>query len=173
MAEKVVRKLKEEVEDKGLKLSITEKREKEKSEMITSCRYPEEKLRECSQKGVSVADSVETLGVDLRTPTKQLGTKGKSEKEQMQCDIHAHQEKSDLPEKSYEDWCETAVEDGIASRESGRQAVGISPKERLKLRRQMAAAAGKQESVSLSLFMEAKCLDAEEGMRVSRQKLWC
>ena len=78
MAEKVLRKMKEEVEEKGLKLSITEKRKKEKSKMITSCRYPEEKLRECSQKGVSVANSVETLGVDLRTPTKQLGAKGKA-----------------------------------------------------------------------------------------------
>ena len=32
------------------------------------------------------------------------------------------------------------------------QAVGISPTERLKLRRQMAAAAGKKESVFLSLY---------------------
>ena len=34
------------------------------------------------------------------------------------------------------------------------QAVGISPTERLTLRRQMAAAAGKKASVSLSLFVE-------------------
>ena len=38
------------------------------------------------------------------------------------------------------------------------QAVGMAPTERLKLRRQMAAAAGKKESVSLSLFMEVNNL---------------
>ena len=38
----------------------------------------------------------------------------------------------------------------IPARGSGGQAVGISTPERLKVRRQMAAAAGKKESVSLS-----------------------
>ena len=42
-----------------------------------------------------------------------------------------------------------------------RQAVGSSDTERLKLRRQMAAAAGKNESVSLSLFMEINMLEVE------------
>ena len=43
-------------------------------------------------------------------------------------------------------------------------AVGIAPTERLKLRRQMAAAsAGKKASVSLSLFMEVNNLEVEEA----------
>ena len=41
---------------------------------------------------------------------------------------------------------------------------GIAPTERLKLRRQMAAAAGKKESVSLSLFLEVNDLEVEEEL---------
>ena len=66
LAKKVMRKFKEEVEKKGLKLSITEKRKEGKSTMVASCGYLEQKLRECSkEEGVTMADSVETLGVDF------------------------------------------------------------------------------------------------------------
>ena len=44
------------------------------------------------------------------------------------------------------------------------QAVGITPTVRLKLRRQMAAAAGTKESVSLSLFMKVNNLKVEEDL---------
>ena len=44
------------------------------------------------------------------------------------------------------------------------QAVGISPTERMKLRRQMAAAAGQKDSVSVSLFMEVVGLKVEEEL---------
>ena len=43
-------------------------------------------------------------------------------------------------------------------------AVGMAPTERLKLRRQMAAAAGKKSTTSLSLFMEATGLEVEEEL---------
>ena len=44
--------------------------------MIASCGFLEEQLRQCSkEEGVTVADSVETLGVDLRTRVEQLGAK--------------------------------------------------------------------------------------------------
>ena len=47
--------------------------------MIASCGYFEEKLRECSkEEGVTMADSVETLGVDLRSRVKKLGAKEKT-----------------------------------------------------------------------------------------------
>ena len=41
-------------------------------------------------------------------------------------------------------------------------AVGMAPAERLKSRRQMAAAPGKKSTTSLSLFMEAFGLEVEE-----------
>ena len=44
--------------------------------MIASCGFLEDELRQYSKdKGVTMADSVETLGVDLRTRVKKLGTK--------------------------------------------------------------------------------------------------
>ena len=43
-------------------------------------------------------------------------------------------------------------------------AVGLTPTERLELRRQMAAAAGKKSTTALSLFMEAYGLEVEEEL---------
>ena len=66
-------------EKKGLKLSITEGGKEEKSKVIPSCRYLEEKLQDCSKRErEGLADSVETFGVDLRKTTKNLGAKGKA-----------------------------------------------------------------------------------------------
>ena len=53
------------------------------------------------------------------------------------------------------------------------QAVGIAPTERLKLRRQMASAvAGKEESVSLSLFMDVNNLEVEEELSTMATLAW-
>ena len=51
----------------------------------------------------------------------------------------------------------------VPARACGAQAVGIAPT-RLKLRRQMAAAAVKKESTSLSLFLEVYGLEVEEAL---------
>ena len=69
----------------GLKLLITEGGKEGKSKVITSCQYLEERFQECSKKGVALATSVETLGVDLRTSTKQLVAKEKARKKK--CDV--------------------------------------------------------------------------------------
>ena len=54
--------------------------------VITSCRYREERYQESSKKeGVVVAMSVETLGVDLRTRTKQLEAKERSRRKK--CEV--------------------------------------------------------------------------------------
>ena len=45
MAEKVLKRLKREVEEKGLKLSITVRGKQGKSKAITSCKYLEERFR--------------------------------------------------------------------------------------------------------------------------------
>ena len=68
MAKKVMMQLKEELGKEVLKLSVTEKEKEGKNKMIVSCRFLENKLRQCSKaEGVTMADSVETLVVDLRT----------------------------------------------------------------------------------------------------------
>ena len=75
----MIKKLKEEVEKKGLKLSVTENRKEVKSKMIASCGFLETELSQFSkEEGVTLADSVETLGVDLRTRVKKLGAKEKA-----------------------------------------------------------------------------------------------
>ena len=86
MAEKVLKKLKMEVEERGLKLSIAEGEKEGTNKAITSCRYLEERFQECSRKeGVALETSVETLQVDLRTRTKQLGAKEKAGRKK--CDV--------------------------------------------------------------------------------------
>ena len=51
-----------EVEEKGLKLLMTEGGKEGKIEAITSCEYMEERLQECGKKeGLVLATSVETL----------------------------------------------------------------------------------------------------------------
>ena len=46
--------------------------------MIASCGFLENELSQCSKEGVTLADSVETLGVNLRTRVKRLGAKEKA-----------------------------------------------------------------------------------------------
>ena len=47
--------------------------------MIASCGFLEDELRQCcKEEGVTLADSVETLGVDLKTRVKRLGAKEKT-----------------------------------------------------------------------------------------------
>ena len=80
MAKKVMKKLKEEVEKKGLKLLQSLKIGKEvKSKTITPRGFLENELSHVSEEeGVTLADSVETLAVDLRTSVKNLGAKEKA-----------------------------------------------------------------------------------------------
>ena len=100
MAETVLRKLKKEVEEKGL----TGNGKEGKSKKITSCKFLEGKLRDCSQiERMIRAGSVETLGVDLRTDIKQLGAKREGEKKEVQCEIRVHQPKWDLSDELNED----------------------------------------------------------------------
>ena len=79
VAQKHLKKLRMEVQQKGLKLSITEGGKEGKSKAITSCKYLDQKFQECSKKeGV-----LKHWGVDLRTRTKQFGREGEGEKEEV------------------------------------------------------------------------------------------
>ena len=72
----------EEVERKGLKLSVTEDGKEGKSKMIESFGFLENELRQFSrEEGVTMADSVETLGVDLRTRVKRWRAKEEARRE--------------------------------------------------------------------------------------------
>ena len=91
MAKTVMKKLKEELEKKGLKLSVTENGKEGKSKMIAASGFLEKELSHFrNEEGVTLADSVETLGVDLRTRVKSLGAKEKGEEEEMQGEVSRH-----------------------------------------------------------------------------------
>ena len=60
--------------------------------MIDSCGFLVNELRQFSKEGVTLADSVETLGVNLRTRVRRLGGKRKSEKEEVQCEVFTYKE---------------------------------------------------------------------------------
>ena len=70
MAKKVMKRLREEVVKRSLKLSVNENGKEGKSKTIASCGFLEEEQRQVNREGVTMADSVETLGVDLRTRAK-------------------------------------------------------------------------------------------------------
>ena len=84
MAKKVMKKLREEVEKQGIKLSVNENG-KVGSSKIASCGFLEDELHQCSkEEGVTMADSVEMLGVDLGTQVKRLGVKDKARRKKCQ-----------------------------------------------------------------------------------------
>ena len=58
---------------------------------------------------------VETLGVDLRTRSKQLEAK---EKEQVRREVFHSEEESRFSEDLHDDWCEKIVEDRLGLCES-------------------------------------------------------
>ena len=78
MAKKVMKKLKEEVEKKGLKLSVTEDGKEGKSTIIASCGFLKDEMRQFSREGgVTVADSVEPLGRRPENESQKVGNEKK------------------------------------------------------------------------------------------------
>ena len=91
----------------------------------------------------------------------------------MQGEVLYYQEEQGLPEELHESGSqEVATCRHDASKDVGAHAVGMSPTERLKLRRQMAAAAGKKSTTSLSVFMEAYGLEVEEEISTIATQYW-
>ena len=78
MAKKMMKKLNEEVEKKGLILSVTENGKEGKSKMMASCGFLVSEPTQFIKEAVTLADCVEPLVVDLRTRVKRLGAKEKA-----------------------------------------------------------------------------------------------
>ena len=152
IAEKFLRATAREVGDEGPKIvnrgrMRTEKGREGESKVIASCSYLEANFQRCSKKGgVALANSVETLGVDLTTRTKQLGAKGKAGRRM--CDLRfSNARRNRVFQKNYMKFgARKLLRMGLVpARVWGRQAVVILRTEKLKLSPQMAAAAGKKE----------------------------
>ena len=68
--------------------------------MIASCGLLESELRQLSREGVTLADSMDTLGVDLKTRVKKLGAKEKTKRKK--CKVRfSHIKKNTVFERSY------------------------------------------------------------------------
>ena len=72
--------------------AVTENGKEGKSEMIASCGFLEDELRQYSKEGVTMADSVETLAVHLTNRSQEVGSERKSKKEEGQGEILAYQQ---------------------------------------------------------------------------------
>ena len=152
MAENVMKKLKEEVEEKGLKFFVTENGKEGKSKMIASCGYLEEQLCECSKdEGVILADSVETLEDDLRTKVKRLRSKEKARRRT--CKVRFSLIKKNKAFQKIYMKVETKKLSRmglVSARACGAHAVGIAPTERLKTE-EADGSSSRQEEVGLAL----------------------
>ena len=142
--------LKEEVEREGLKLSVTEDWKEGTNKMIASCGFLEDELRQFSgeEEGVTIADSVDSLGFDLRTRVKIVGVRKKKREDRSVGSDSRSSRRIDksLSKELYESGVKKLLRAGMMPPRTWEvHALGMAPTERLKLRRQMAAAAGKKE----------------------------
>ena len=136
-----------------LKLSLTANGKEGKSNVTVSCKFLEGNFKKYSEEGVGLVDSVETLVMDPRTRTKKLGAKEKARRRT--CDVKVasakknHSFKKNYMKVEVRKLLRTGL---VPARVWGGQALGMPLDERLKLRRQMAAVAGKKSSTSSPLF---------------------
>ena len=134
---------------------------KERAKMIASCGFLEDELRQCSkEEGVTMADSAETLDVDLRTRIKKLGAKEEARRKKCKMRFSIFKRKKAFQKNYMKVGVKKLLRAGMVPARTWRvHAVEIAPTERLNLRRQMTAAAGKKSTASLSWFMEAYGLE--------------
>ena len=108
-----------------------------------------------------MAESVETLVVDLRTQTKQLGAKETARR--VMSNVRFSLE--DLSEKDVEDWpnsCESAEETSGECCAHGKA----------KIEEAVGGSSRKKNSVSLSLFLEVNDLEVEEEVSTLATQAW-
>ena len=114
--------------------------------MIASCGFLEDELRQCSrEEGVTMADSVETLGLDLRTRVKRLGAKEKARRKKCKVRFSLIKKNKAFQKNTMKMEVKKLLRAGmVPARTWGVRAVGMAHTEMFKLRRQMAAAAGEK-----------------------------
>ena len=101
MAKKVLKKLKEELEKKGLKLSVTENGKEGKSKMIASCLLGGRAASTQQGRRSDVDRQFGNAGCRLENKSQEVGSTRTSEKKEVQSEILACQEEQSLPGKNY------------------------------------------------------------------------
>ena len=89
MAKKGIKKLKEEVERKGLELSVTENGKEGKSKMIASSSFFEGRAASMRQRRSDAGRQCGNAGCRLENKSQEFRSKRKSEREEVQSEIHA------------------------------------------------------------------------------------
>ena len=119
-----------------------------------------------------MGDSVETLGVDLRTQIKQLGAKEKERRNK--CDVRFSLTKRNeiFQKKLHEDRSEEADEDWLGPCESVERTGGCCTHRKAKIKEVDGGNSRKQESVSHSLFLEVNDLEVEEKSSSLATQAW-
>ena len=167
MAKKVMKKLKEEVEKNGLKLFMTEDGKEGKSKMIASCGFLENELRQFSrEEGVTMADSMETLGVDLRRRIKKLGAE---EQARRQVEILDYQEESfstELHESGSQE-CATSGHDASKNLES--TCSGFGPYRKIEIEK-ADGSSSRQKEDDFSVFVYGSIWLGSRGGTVHRSQ---
>ena len=99
--------------------------------------------------------SADTLGVDFRTRVKNFGAKEKARRKKCKLRFSLLKKNKAFQNSYMKVGVKKLLRSGMnPARTWGLHAVGMAPTEWLKSRRQMAAAAGKKCTTSLSHFME-------------------
>ena len=99
----MMKKLKEEAEKNALNLSVTESGKEGKRKMIASSDFLEDELRQHSKaEGVTFGRQRENAWSGSENKSQEVGSKRKSEEEEVESEILAHQEEYSLPEEPCE-----------------------------------------------------------------------
>ena len=169
MAKKVMKKLKEEVEKKGLKLSVTENGKEGQSKMIASCGFLEDELRQCSEEeGVTIRHCGND-GCRLKNKSQEVGSKRKSEEKEVQSEILSYQQEGSLPENFVKTGAKKILRAGMVPARTWRvHAVGIAPTERDRWQQERA----KTVQPLLLLLVEAYGLEVEEDLSTLATQYW-
>ena len=116
-------------------MSVTENGKERKRKMIASCDFLENELRQYSkEEGVTVADSVDILGVDLRNESQEVGAK------------------------------ELAVRFSTVKKNKALPCSGDGSHGKVEIEDTNVSSSGNKSTTSLSLFMEAYGLEVEEEL---------
>ena len=157
--------MRRDVEEKGPKLSITDGGREGRAKSSRHAAVWKRSFRTVTrEKEWVLHPAFETLGVDLRRRTKQLGAQEKARREKIDVRLSLARRNRVFQKNCMRVGVRMVLGMGLVLARLWRgQAVGISPTERLQLRRQMAAAAGKKESVSF-LFLQVNGLQVEKDV---------
>ena len=150
------------------------KKVREGKSQIASCGFLSNGRSQISkEEGGTLADNVETLGVDLRTRVKRFGAKEKAMRKKCKLRFSVIEKNKAFQNIYMKVGVKKLLRAGMMPARTWMvHAVGMAPTERLKLRRQMAAAAGNKSTTFLSLFMEADGLEVEEELSTMANQFW-